>query len=79
MKKKSHKKRATKKKRRRSVSTVSSSDSEDTDEAKSDKLTRQMMSSLGRRIKFTHIDKNPFPHQRSFFFPRGFVLLGRHF
>ena len=72
-KKKAHKKKATaKKKRRRSVSTVSSSDSEDTDDAKSDKLTRQMMGSLGRRAKFTHFDKKHFPSAAKLFARAGF-------
>ena len=72
-KKKVHKKRATtKKKRHASVSTVSSSDSEDTDDAKSDKLTRQMMGSLGRRSKFTHFDKKHFSSAAKLFVRAGF-------
>ena len=74
-KKKAHIKKAiAKKKRRASVSTVTSSDSEDTGDAKSDKLTRQMMGSLGRRAKFTHFDKNIFPQPRSFLSARDFPL-----
>ena len=63
----------------RSISMVSSSDSEGTDEMKSDKLTRQMVPPLGKRIKFAHFDRGHFYPSAKLFAKAGFPIAARYF
>ena len=58
--------------RKRSLSAASPSDSEDSEEMKTDKLVRQMMSSLGKRIKFAHFDRKRFSSAAKLFAQAGF-------
>ena len=65
------KKAAPKIKRKRSISAASSSDSEDSDEMKADKLARQMVGSLGKRSKFAHFDRKHFSSAAKLFAQAG--------